>query len=459
MATTQKLNDEYSEKCLIAIMLTNSEMVDMISGTVDKEYFYNLTHRHIYERICNLRKNEKPINFVTIAEAENTINEQTKLSTYCASLSSLVSGSAEWEMYVNSLADCYAERLSRSMANSFLDDNSSSSVNERVDKLINDLSKISVRKNNGYSMKNLACENAVQVESAYKSNVLFTGFESGFENLDTIIDGWQEGTMYVIGARPSIGKTAFALAILVGLARKGTKASMLSLEMSASSLYYRMVSAMAGIPMWKIRKGSICSSQTQIAKYMNAGKVLSELPISVFDSDIDNDKKLYARIRYEARIKGSKVIMIDHLGLIEVSDSSGQRYVDVGRITRTLKKMAKELKICIVVLAQCGREAEGKKPNLALLRESGNIEQDGDVIMLLHRKREITDTEEKDPLAELPTDVIIAKNRDGRTGTATFAFQPTTMRFREDVGRSALDDLGERNEAAKKKEYKDEIPF
>ena len=261
--------------------------------------------------------------------------------------------------------------------------------------------------------------------------------------------------MYVIGARPSIGKTAFALSILTGLARKGTKCSMFSLEMSASSLYYRMVSAMSGIPMWQIRKGIIGN----VSKYLHAGSVLSELPISVFDSDIDNDKKLYARIRYEARIKGSKVIMIDHLGLIEVSDSSGQRYVDVGRITKTLHKMAKELKICIVVLAQCGREAEGKKPNLALLRESGNIEQDGDVIMLLHRKREITDTEEKDPLAELPTDVIIAKNRDGRTGTATFAFQPTTMRFREDVGRSVLDDLGERNETAKKKEYKDEIPF
>jgi replicative DNA helicase len=207
--------------------------------------------------------------------------------------------------------------------------------------------------------------------------------------------------------------------------------------------------------MWQIRKGVISS----IPKYLHAGSILSELPISVFDSDIDNDKKLYARIRYEARIKGSKVIMIDHLGLIEVSDSSGQRYVDVGRITKTLHKMAKELKVCIVVLAQCGREAEGKKPNLALLRESGNIEQDGDVIMLLHRKREITDTEEKDPLAELPTDVIIAKNRDGRTGTATFAFQPTTMRFREDVGRSVLDDLGERNDSVKKKEYKDEIPF
>lgn len=455
MATSQKLNDEYSEKCLIAILLTNSELVDMISGTVDKEYFYNLTHRHIYERICSLRKNEKPINFVTIAEEEKSINEQTKLSTYCAGLSSLVSGSSEWESYVNSLADCYAERLSRNMANSFLDDNSSTTINERVDKLINDLSKVSVRKNNGYSMKQLAYDNAAQVESASKAHVLFTGFESGFENLDTIIDGWQEGTMYVIGARPSIGKTAFALSILTGLARKGTKCSMFSLEMSASSLYYRMVSAMSGIPMWQIRKGIIGN----VSKYLHAGSILSELPISVFDSDIDNDKKLYARIRYEARIKGSKVIMIDHLGLIEVSDSSGQRYVDVGRITKTLHKMAKELKVCIVVLAQCGREAEGKKPNLALLRESGNIEQDGDVIMLLHRKREITDTEEKDPLAELPTDVIIAKNRDGRTGTATFAFQPTTMRFREDVGRSALDDLGERNESVKKKEYKDEIPF
>ena len=121
--------------------------------------------------------------------------------------------------------------------------------------------------------------------------------------------------------------------------------------------------------------------------------------------------------------------------------------------------MAKELKICIIVLAQCGREAEGKKPNLALLRESGNIEQDGDVIMLLHRQRELDDEKEKDnPLKEFPTDVIIAKNRDGRTGTATFSFKPICMRFREDE-RSALVDPTEQPMQQKRKEKTSAIPF
>ena len=450
MATVQMFSDDYSEKCLLSMMINNGSIVDMINGRIEKEYFYNPNNVKIYEKICYLQKNRKPINLVTVANAETP-----ELAKMCAEITSLVAGTEDMERYIGILCKFHAIRSSMKLLNDFRESANPDNISEKLDELGSNLATLTVSKSDGYSMKQLAYDNAKQVDAASKANVMYTGFESGFENLDTIIDGWQEGTMYVIGARPSIGKTAFALSILTGLARKGTKCSMFSLEMSASSLYYRMVSALSGVPMWQIRKGMIGN----VAKYLHASNILSELPISVFDADIDNDKKLYARIRYEARIKGSKVIMIDHLGLIEVSDSSGQRYVDVGRITKTLHKMAKELKVCIVVLAQCGREAEGKKPNLALLRESGNIEQDGDVIMLLHRKREITDTEEKDPLAELPTDVIIAKNRDGRTGTATFAFQPTTMRFREDIGRSVLDDLGERNDSVKKKEYKDEIPF
>lgn len=454
MATMQKINDDYSEKCLLAMMISDSNFVDMINGRVEKEYFYTPVNKRIYEKICLLQKNRKPINLVSVAEDENI-----ELQKRCAEISGLVAGTTGWESYLNTLYEYYVTRTARNDIKLFLENMTPENINTKIDELGTKLSKYSAKKSDGFSMTQLAYNNATEVDNASKKNALFTGFESGFENLDTVLDGWQQGTMYVIGARPSIGKTAFALSIITGLARKGTKCSAFSLEMSAGSLFYRMVSAASNIPMWQIRKGLIGTSQAQIGRYLNAGKYLSTLPISVFDSDVDNDKVLYSRIRYEARVKGSKVIMIDHLGLIEVSDSSGQRYVDVGRITKTLHKMAKELNICIIVLAQCGREAEGKKPNLALLRESGNIEQDADVIMLLHRKRELDDTTTQSAVEEVPTDVIVAKNRDGRTGTAPFSFKPLCMKFREDLSRSALDEFGERSSKPISEEKQNEIPY
>ena len=455
MTTSQKFNNDYFEKCLLGIMLLDNNQIDMISGRTSKECFYNPLNRRIYEKICMQWNKNKKADIVTVSE-----NEDGKTAGYIAELTNCVSSSTDWEVYVNNLNNLATTRTAPKEISRILETINPDNLTEKFGELQTKISQYAIKKNNGYTMKELAIENATQVDNASRTEDMFTGFETGFENLDSIIDGWQEDTMYVIGARPSIGKTAFALAIIKGLAMHQTKCSVFSLEMSASSLYYRMVAATSNIPMWQIRKGLIGTTSGTVARYLNAGNILSDLPIYIYDTEIDNDKVLYSKIRYEAKIKGSKVILIDHLGLIEVTDSSGQRYVDVGRITKTLHKMAKELHICIIVLAQCGREAEGKKPNLALLRESGNIEQDADVIMLLHRKREISENSNKDIVEELPTDVIVAKNRDGRTGTAMFNFQLSTMNFREDNNRFALDDNGDRSGSVVKEEKKqNEIPF
>lgn len=444
------INDE---KCLLAILLLENQMIDIVQGRIDKEVFYNKVNRDIYVKICEQWHKDKRTNLVSLSEAGFD-------AAYLSSLSSAESSTSVWESYVNSLNKMYKARQLKIKLAQTSDKLTSDNANELASELTSILAELSVDKRDAYSMSELAIKNAEQVDQAHRSNVIYTGYECGFETLDGVIDGWNKDTMYVIGARPSIGKTAFALSILSGLAKKNTKVSMFSLEMSADSLYSRMVAAQSNIPMWQIKKGVVGTDKNLIAKYMNASNTLSSLPIRIFDSDIDNDKVLYSKIRYEARIKGSQVIIIDHLGLIEVSDSSGQRYVDIGRITKTLHKMARELHICIVVLAQCGREAEGKRPNISLLRESGNIEQDADVIMLLHRQRELDDVKENQN-SDFPTDVIVAKNRDGQTGTVTFGFKPVTMKFYEDKNRSALSETGEVNvpKTKEQREKENEIPY
>lgn len=434
MAMEQKINNETTEKFLLECLLLNPPLIEMLSG-FPKECFFFAKNRYIYQVMCKQYAEKRYFDLVTLAEDENIDPK------YIATLTNNVPSPEVWKFYVKELRSMYdARRVKEDLANALnsIGDKTSSEV---TSELITKLAAYSASEVNSYNMKDLAVTALEQIQKAFNNKRLYTGFESGFEGLDDIVDGFQKDNMYVIGARPSIGKTAFALALVMGIASKGIKTSVFSLEMSATSLFYRMASARSDIPMWQIKKGVINETSMMSKRFMAASQYLFELPINVMDSGIDNDKVLYSRIRYEAKVNHAEVIVIDHLGLIEVSDSSGQRYVDVGRITKTLHKMARELNVCIIVLAQCGREAEGKKPNLALLRESGNIEQDADVIMLLHRQRELDDEKEKDnPLKVFPTDVIVAKNRDGKTGTATFSFKPICMKFTEDANRSVLSD-------------------
>ena len=447
MATAVQFYNEEYERCLLAIMLLDNSLIDLISGRIKSECFYNTMHKYIYEKICKQWQKDQCVNIVSL------LNNDPKLKPdYVANITNAIGSASNWTFYVEKLNELFNARKIKREVGTILEGVSPENLSKVISDLEASIAGYSVTKTDSYSMKDLAMRNLEQVQKAFTNKVLISGYESGFGNLDNLLDGFQKNNMYVLGARPSIGKTAFALSLVTGLAEKGANIAVFSLEMSADALYYRMLSSVSGLPMWQIKKGFLSESMNTLAKYDKANEKLYSLPVSIMDTDIDNDKLLYSRIRYEAKVNKADVIVIDHLGLIEVSDSSGQRYVDVGRITKTLHNMARELNVCVIVLAQCGREAEGKKPNLALLRESGNIEQDADVIMLIHRQRELDNTDKDDSLAELPTDVIVAKNRDGKTGTAHFLFRPNCMRFTEDnSGRANLEDFLAKKESKKDK--------
>lgn len=454
MQTEVMLNDNEKEKCLLNCLLIDNSIMDMLAG-FPEDAFFNKKHKYIFKKMCDQWKKNHFFDAASLVENESEFDLM-----YLATLSDEVPSTGAWEYYSKHLKELYKKRLILKLTSSIQSSATMKSSSEMVSDIQAQLASLDTTDVDSFDMKHLSINAVEEVQKAFKEKKLLSGYSCGFEGLDEIIDGIQEDNMYVIGARPSIGKTAFALSLIMGIAAKGIKTSVFSLEMSALSLYFRMISAKSDIPMWQIKKGIVNETQSMINRFNRAVEQLYTLPISIMDTGVDNDKILYSRIRYEVKVKGAKIIFIDHLGLIEVSDSSGQRYVDVGRITKTLHKMARELHCAIVLLAQCGREAEGKKPNLALLRESGNIEQDADVIMLLHRQRELDDERERDnPLKTIPTDVIVAKNRDGKTGVATFSFKPICMAFAEDKNRSALDELGARNERVKQETKREEIRY
>lgn len=450
----EKINNEETEQLLLNCLLLDNNIMDSLEGNFNKEFFFNSRNKHIYEKMREQWNSTQHFDVVTLTHENPEIDAK-----YVMTLTTLTPSAVGWRSYATELKQLYRTRFFKNKLKSVYENTNQNNIDQSITDFEADLSNISFESDDGHTMKNLAISAIEYMQQAMNREEVYTGFESGFEGLDSVLDGFQKDNMYVIGARPSIGKTAFALAILMGIASKGVKTAVFSLEMSAISLYFRMLSAKSNIPMWQIKKGVIQRTSSTMGRLQRANEELFKQPVSIRDSGIDNDKVLYSKIRYEVRVNHAEVIVIDHLGLIEVSDSSGQRYVDVGRITKTLHKMARELHVCIIVLAQCGREAEGKKPNLSLLRESGNIEQDADVIMLLHRERELDDVKEKDkPDAEYPTDVIVAKNRDGQTGTVTFGFKPICMKFFEDPNRSAMKE-GEATKSSAQKEVDYEIPY
>lgn len=431
MLNDKKYFDESYEKIILGILLLDNSLIDIISGRLPSDCFYNAKNRFVYNCILKAWGEKHYVNVLTLCTDNAKLNPAD-----LAELTNINCSTVNWEFFVTELVNMFtARRMNRELkelSNTVSGGNVNEVIGELNSKLANYMQTGGATSSNP---KDLIFQISDMMQEAMKSTDTYLGYDCGFENLNDLLDGFQTKQMVVVGARPSIGKTAFALSLLSNFCKRNIPTSFFSLEMANNQLMFRILSSETKIPAGMLRKGLCLHSKDALTKIKTAFSRMFEWPLNIYDTDIDNDNILFSKIRYEAKINGSKIIFIDHLGLIESSNSTGQRYVDVGRITKTLHKMAKELDVCIILLCQCGRAAEGKKPDMSLLRESGNIEQDADVIMFLHRDR---DTTEK----AIPTEVIVAKNRDGKLGTANFLFIPGFVKFAEDKGNRDNDERG-----------------
>ena len=415
-------NLEY-EKVVLACMVMNNDLIDAIKSKLSSECFYNPKSRLLFETIVSQYAEDGCSNLLTLTTKLKNINPAE-----IASLTDCTTSTENWEFYAQKIKEMYISRKMQKEVSSAIESLNGENASDVISDLNIKLSGYMENEGcNGISAKSLCIDIPEKIYNTYQSlkdgNMLL-GYDTGFEQLNEITDGFQTKQLYVIGARPSIGKTAFGMNLVSNFCKKKIPTAVFSLEMTAEKLFYRMTAKESSLQINHIEKGFCLSSKVGIGKFQNAMERIFEYPLNIYDSGIDNDSVLYSKIRYEAKVNGTKVFLIDHLGLIECANSTGQRYIDVGKITKTLHKMVKELNICIILLCQCAREAEGKEPTLALLRESGNIEQDGDVIMFLYRERDMNET-------NVPTDIIVAKNRDGKIGKANMIFQLPYSRFVE----------------------------
>ncbi len=256
---------------------------------------------------------------------------------------------------------------------------------------------------------------------------LYKGFTTGFADLDKILTGLNRSDLILIGARPAMGKTSFALNLARNVAAIGKrKVLMFSLEMTKEQLAMRVLGTEARVSSMKMRNGQI--SPDEWVKLGNATSALNDCELYFDDTSTITVPEMKAKIR---RLGGVECVIIDYLGLIKGSTRTENRVQEVSEITRGLKMMAKDLNIPVICCAQLSRGTEGRgkshKPQLADLRESGSIEQDADIVMMLYRpdyyKGEKDDEEVPEEQTNVNTvEVIVAKNRHGETGTVEFAW-------------------------------------
>ena len=422
-------NIEAEQAVLGALLLNWSAMAEVVS-TLRPDRFYSLSNQVIYEAMVKLYTKSgtgDTISLINELTVENKL-EQAGGAAYIASLTDTVPSAANIDYYANMVLDRAARRdlihiSSELKASSFdLQKESDSLLDEAEQKIFalaekNETTQI-------YSAQNIMVKEIELIEARYKSKNQFTGVPTGFAKLDTYTSGFQDSELIIIGARPSIGKTALALSMIQNIAcEKRIPCGFFSLEMPYESIGMRLLAQEARVPMNKIRSGML--KIDDVKKIQDAAGRWFEAPLYTVDTPNMKLLDLRAVARRMVKNQGVKIIFIDYIGLISTDDPTAPVFEQVSLISKSLKALARELSIPIVALCQVARDAEGQEPNLAQLRGSGSIEQDADVVMFLHRDR----IKDGDSIAAQDAKIILAKQRNGACGDIPIMFLPSYSKF------------------------------
>ncbi|MDX9899284.1 MAG: replicative DNA helicase [Spirochaetia bacterium] len=422
-----------AEQAALGALLLDPDAVPHSLRYLRPDDFYVNANKNIFSAIVSLFEKGQKADLITLADEMRVLNSLDKSGgpAYIAKLTDAVPSSANMEYYAKIVQECSIRRslliLSADISQKAHDDSIETGVlldelQESIFKVNQDRQTVSYR-----SVREIVPDAMKMIEELSKNKNQYTGVPSGYSELDSMTSGFQDSELVIIGARPSVGKTAFALNIAAHMAlRERVPVCFFSLEMSDLSLTFRILSSEARIDSEKIKSGLIKPSDIQ--SLMDAASRIYDAPLYIVDvPDIKllDLRSLARRMKTE---KDIKILFIDYLTLITHENSDLPRWEQISSISRSLKALARELRIPVIALSQLKREAEGKQPSLADLRESGSIEQDADLIMFLHREREIDKLkDERSPY--IPTDLLLAKHRNGPVGKVGLLFFNKFTRF------------------------------
>jgi replicative DNA helicase len=421
-------HDAEIERSALGALLSDSDGGD--AAAIAGQYlhsgdFYSFANNRIFEAIQALsQKNVRP-DIQTVVQELRQLGKLDEAGgpDYIASLTDIIPSGANIEYYAKTVQNYSLRRSLLRLAGEigakvFDESLESDDLLEDVQRKIFELCD----KRQAFDYKTVGevlNDTIVKIEKVQKEKKKYTGVPSGFDQLDWYTSGFQPSEFIVIGARPSMGKTALALTMAANIAIKNkTPAAFFTLEMSDQALVQRLISSEAMIDSNNLRTGYLSIKDMQ--RILVASGKIFDAPLYLVDMPSMKLLDLRTQARRLRAKQNVEIIFIDYLGLIGSDNNNIPRYEQISEISRSLKSLARELNIPIVVLSQLTREAEKEKPNLSNLRDSGSVEQDADVVMLLHRERvNAKDKKEEvntDPDGGLPTDLIIAKQRNGPVG-------------------------------------------
>lgn len=423
---------EAEQAVLGAILLDNNALVT-VSEFLQAEDFYQKNHQIIFKAAIEIYERNEPVDLVTLATylQDKQLVEIAGGITYLSELANGVPSTANAEFYGRKIEEKAILRKLIYAANTILKKgyDGDEEIAELLDMAESKIFEVSQRKiGKAFTeIKDVLLDTFQRIEKLHNSRGDVTGLPSGYRELDRLTSGFQKSDLIIIAARPSVGKTAFALNVAqnIGVHSK-TPVAIFSLEMSKDQLVQRMLCAEANIDANRLRTGTL--QDEDWPKLTMAMGRLSEAPIFIDDSANLTVLEMRAKLRRLQAEHGLGLVLIDYLQLLNSHRRSDNRQQEISEISRSLKGLARELDVPVIALSQLSRAVESrqdKRPMLSDIRESGSIEQDADIVGFLYRDDYYNKESEKQNIIE----VIIAKQRNGPVGSAELVFLKQFNKF------------------------------
>jgi replicative DNA helicase len=419
-----------AEMCLLGSMMLDKESIGNAVQIVERDAFFQPDHQIIFDVLVKLFEQNRPISAMAVREEllKRQRLEEIGGTAYLGAILGTVADASQGAHFAGVVREKYMLRQLIAASNDIL--RAAYGPHERADLVLENAEKRIFRiAENKVGQSMVRMEDVLNEVFAAIENKDRRGLETGFFDLDEMLNGLQKGEMIIVAARPSMGKTALAMNIVEYIAADTQKpCAVFSLEMSKQQLAQRMLCSRGAIDAHKLRRGML-----QAQEYQKLASVVGELakaPIWVDDSASLTPLELRAKARRLKMQHDIQCVMIDYMQLMD-NPGPENRQQQITEISRAIKSVARELNVPVIALSQLNRMSEGRdghRPRMSDLRESGSIEQDADVVMLLHREDYYKMSEpdyQPDNIAEL----IIAKQRNGPTGTVKLTFMNRTTRF------------------------------
>ncbi len=433
---SQPQNTE-AEASLLGAILIDSDAVVKVADLIRGGDFYDPRHQYIYDAVIQLYNNRSPIDVLTLSDQlkNNGMLDIIGGPSYLTELTNFVPTAAHAEQYADIVAQKSVRRrlIKASQDIVGLGFDETKGLHELIEEAEARLFDVSQQhlKQSVVSLEAVLAESFDRLDELHKDKNKIRGVPTGYRDLDKVLAGLQRSDLFVLAARPSMGKTAFALNIAHNIATQSKQPVLIfSLEMSREQLVDRLLAMESGVDAWALRTGNLTDSDFE--KIGQAMGVLSEAPIFIDDSPSITVSDLRTKTRREAHQRDLGLVIVDYLQLMSGGSRFGNdfnRVQEVSEISRGLKGVARELNVPVMALSQLSRSVESRSPQipqLSDLRESGSIEQDADVVSFIYRE----DFYNPDSDRKNITDILIKKHRNGPTDNVELYFDKDKQRFR-----------------------------